>query len=450
VRLYNPRTTLDELGEEAVGISSGTEFVELSVPGWEVPGFLPSDPDGLKFQAEMEKAARDAAILQQAEAMLLYRETVRVADRLEKERSGREDTWLPVDLDAAFDKPQQMPEVGEFIAAEKSNGGGVFYAGKVNEIHGPSESGKTMLALLVIAQEIRKGNNCVMIDFEDDVSAIVGRLRHVFGLTRKEITEQLFYYNPDQAFSDQAFDRIEKHPNVTIALIDAVTEAMSAEGLDGRNENEVATWMGAFPKRLARLGMAVVLVDHTPASEGGRAIGSQHKKAAITGVSYTTESVSKFARGRSGQLRIKVAKDKIGNIRPEALPQKDGQEWRGDLRIDGTEDPSHPRVGLWGVDPALLHGGGDDSHLDRGVMPGGPSENEKRAVIVALENGPSQGMSTNALCTYIGGRKDAVRTTLEWMRNSGEVLWVKEGNSIVHGLPPKPREDVQGELEDPG
>lgn len=398
---------------------------------------------------EQADKARQSAVREAAEKNLLYRDAMRMTDQLEQERSGREDTWLPQDLNDAFDLPPQLPEVGAFIASEKSNGGGVFYKGKVNEIHGPSESGKTMLALAVVAQEIRQGNNTVMIDFEDDARAIVYRLHYVFGLTRQEITAHLFYYRPDQAFGDGAFDQVTSHENVTICLIDAVTEGMSAAGLDGRNENEVAQWFETFPKRIARTGPAVVLIDHTPAADGARAIGSQHKKSAVDGVSYTAESISRFAKGRSGQLRIKVAKDKVGGIRPDALPQKDGQEWRGDLRIDGTENPSAPRVGLWGVEPALLHGGGgDDSHLDRGVMPGGPSENDKRAVIVALENGPRQGMSANALHAYIGGRKANLSATLEWMRNSGELLWVKEGNSTIHGLPPVKGEDVQEELDD--
>jgi len=404
-----------------------------------------------EWKKEQDEINRQQDILTGAEDILKYREKVKLADRLQAERSGAEDTWLEKDLNDAFDRPQLQPDVGAFITSEKSNGGGVFYSGKLNEVHGPSESGKTMLALVVAAHEIRSGHHVIMIDFEDDEYAIVARLHWVFGLTRQEITGQFHYFRPAAVFSDTAFERIASIEGVTLCIIDAVTEALAADGLDGRREDEVAAWFAAFPKRLTRLGMAVCLVDHTPGTDASRAIGSQHKKAAVDGVSYTAESVSKFARGRSGQLRIKVAKDKPGGVRPDALPQKDGQEWRGDLRIDGTQDPTHPRVGLWGVEPALLHGGsdGDDSHLDRGVMPGGPSDIERKQVLVALENGPRGGMSTNAICNYIGGRKEKIRTTLEWMREDGSVLWVKEGNSLIHALPPEPRTDgaVQDALE---
>lgn len=402
-------------------------------------------------RARAEAAARQEVIDKGAEDILLYREKERRANELQVERSGVEDSWLEEDLSDAFNRPQQLPDVGAFILSEKSNGGGVFYSGKLNEVHGQSESGKTMFALAVMAHEIRAEHHVIMVDFEDDKYAIYARLHYIFGLTHTQIVTYLHYWRPAAAFNEKAYDRIKSVKGVTFCLIDAVTEGMAISGLDGRREDEVATWLAEFPKKLARLGMAVCLIDHTPGGDGTRAIGSQHKKAAVDGVSYTAESVKKFTKGRAGQLRIKVAKDKPGGVRPDALPQKDGQEWRGDLRIDGTEDPSHPRVGLWGVEPALLHGGsdGDDSYLDRGVMPGGPSVEQRMQVLAALREGPKQGMSTNALCNYIGGRKDDVRTTLEWMRNDDSLLWVKEGNAIIHGLPPDPKNDavVQGELE---
>ena len=322
--------------------------------------FLPDDPDGAKFQAAMEKAARDAAILQQAEAMLLYRETVRVADRLEKERSGAENSWAPVDLESLFDTKQETPTVGEFHRSETSNGGGVFYRGKVNEIHGPSESGKTMVLLHVVAQEIRAGRHAAMIDFEDGGQAIVNRLRWIFGLTREEIVKQFHYFRPETAFGEAGYAALGEIPELSIVVIDAVTESMSVAGLDGRNENEVAAWYNDFPKRVARLecAPAVVIVDHTPQGDHGRQIGSQHKKSAIDGVSYTAKPIAPFVKGGAGSLQLKVAKDKPGGVRPDALPDADGGQFhRGTFKIDGRADENNPKVRLYGVEPADLHPG---------------------------------------------------------------------------------------------
>lgn len=304
-----------------------------------------------------DEAARAEFIQKKAEEGLLWRDAKRETDRLEAERSGAENSWKAVDLEDLFDAEQEEATVGRFLKSETSNGGGMFYRGKVNEIHGPSESGKTMVLLKVAAQEIRAGNNVVMVDFEDSGQSIVNRLRWVFGLTRAEIVKQFHYFQPETTFGEAGYQAISEIDNLTVCIVDAVTESMSVAGLDGRNENEVAAWYNEFPKRVARLecNPAVIVVDHTPQDKAERAIGSQHKKSAITGVSYTAEPVSPFVKGGLGHLRLKVAKDKPGGVRPHALPQGDGKQfWRGDFKIDGRADANNPKTELYGVEPAAF------------------------------------------------------------------------------------------------
>lgn len=275
------------------------------------------------------------------------------ADRLRAEerrqRYGLSDPWAPVDLKEAFAADPIKPTVGEFTRKDGVTPGGVFYPGKVNTVHGPSESGKSMLTLAVAAQEIRAGRGVIMIDFEDDSESVVGRLRDVFGLTEDEILTHFTYFNSNASFTDSAYDRIRSVPNASYCIIDAATESMSASGLDGRNENDVATWYGEFPRRIAQLGIAVVVIDHTPQENSTRAIGSQHKKSAIDGVAYAVEAIHRFTRGRRGLLRIRVAKDRPGAIRAMAQEPKDEkitQEWRGDLVIDGSRGYETPWVEL--------------------------------------------------------------------------------------------------------
>lgn len=312
--------------------------------------FLPGDADGAKLQAELAEEARLEAVRAQAENLINYREAGRLADQLQAERSGKVDSWAPVDIADLFDTEQQQPEIGEFATDDLSNGGSIFYAGKVNEVHGPSESGKTMFVLAVAAQEVKAGRSVVMIDYEDDGRAIVNRLRYVFGLDRGEIEKHFHYFHPEVAFTEAAFSYIAGIENVSMGIIDAVTEGMSIAGLDGRNENDVATWYNDFPKRLAGLGMGVVIIDHTPNDNASRQIGSQHKKSGVDGVSYTADPIRPFVKGQGGHLRLLIAKDKVGSIRPDSLSQGPGKQyWRGDFRIDKI-------TGSWslrGVDPSL-------------------------------------------------------------------------------------------------
>ncbi len=299
-----------------------------------------------------DEATRNEFIATKAAETLLWRDAKREADRLEAERAGAADSWAPQPIADLFDTEQQEPEIGQFLADDGATTGGVFYRGKVNEVHGPSESGKTMFVLAVAAQEIEAERHVVMVDYEDDGRAIVNRLRFVFGMEREQIEKYFHYFRPDTPFTDAGFGHITGIGEVSMCIIDAVTESMAVSQLAGRNENEVATWDNEFPKRLASTGMGVVVIDHTPQDNSTRQIGSQHKKSAVDGVSYTAEPVHPFVKGQLGHLRIRVAKDKIGSIRTAALPQGDGRQyWRGDFKIDGRPTTTGPRVLVSGVTP---------------------------------------------------------------------------------------------------
>ena len=297
-----------------------------------------------------DETARAKVIAEKAAENLLWRDVKKEADRLDAERLGAGDSWAAQDIASLFDTDQQKPEIGCFADGDGAERG-VFYRGKVNEVHGPSESGKTMFVLAVAAQEIIAERHVAMVDYEDDGRAIVNRLRYVFGMQREQIEKYFHYFRPDTPFGEAGLSNITGIGEVSMCIIDAVTESMSVSGLDGRNENEVATWYNEFPKKLATAGMGVIIIDHTPQDNHQRQIGSQHKKSAIDGVSYTAEPVHPFVKGQLGGLRLRVAKDKIGSIRSAALPGGEGKQyWRGDFRIDGRQTPDSPRLELTGVD----------------------------------------------------------------------------------------------------
>lgn len=326
--------------------------------------------DGLSdSQKESDRAK---ALASEIDATLLRREARREADRIEAEQAGAADSWAPQNIADLFDLEQQEPEIGAFHGEDGTDTGGVFYRGKVNEVHGPSESGKTMFVLAVAAQEIEAERHVVMIDYEDDGRAIVNRLRFVFGMERAQIEKYFHYFRPDAPFGQAGFSHITGIGDVSMCIIDAVTESMAVSGLDGRNESEVATWYNEFPKKLASTGIGVVLIDHTPQGDGTRQIGSQHKKSAVDGVSYTAEPVHPFVKGQLGQLRIRVAKDKIGSIRTAALPGGEGKQfWRGDFKIDGRPTTAGDRVRIIGVttQPAVSEGRAHDVKTTKPVQP---------------------------------------------------------------------------------
>lgn len=332
-----------------------------------------------------------------AQSTLIRRAANREADRIEAERNGAEDSWAAQNIADLFDTDQQEPEIGAFMSeGGDSSTGGVFYRGKVNEVHGPSESGKTMWVLAVAVQEIRAERHVVMVDYEDDGRAIVNRLRYVFDLEREQIEKYFHYFRPDVPFTQTGLDNITGIGDVSMCIIDAVTESMAVSGLDGRNENEVATWYNDFPKKLASSGMGVVLIDHTPQGDSNRQIGSQHKKSAVDGVSYTAEPVYPFVKGQLGHLRIRVAKDKIGSIRTAALPQGEGKQyWRGDFKIDGRPTAVGERVLVTGV-TALGQANTGKAHDVKNITLPSPSE----AIILTILAESGEWMSAQAIMAW--------------------------------------------------
>ena len=101
-----------------------------------------------------------------------------------------------------------------------------------------------------------------------------------------------------------------------LAVIDSTGEAMALDGADPNSDDDVARWFRRVPRTMARLGPAVLLLDHVPKAKdapGGFAIGSQRKRAAIDGASYRVNSSVAPAKGVRGILKLITAKDRGGH-----------------------------------------------------------------------------------------------------------------------------------------
>lgn len=242
--------------------------------------------------------------------------------------SGGEDItagWVPVDLagtlqglrEGTLTRPE--PTVGDL----GTGGGALFYPGRVNGIHGDSTAGKTWTALVTCRQELAKGEAVVYVDLEDDPAGIVGRLLDL-GADPAAVRDRFAYVRPEGRFNLAAADAMvrllaERRPSV--AVIDSTGEALALQGANPNADEEVAQWFRALPRLLAHHGVAVVLTDHAVKSGDGGLwpIGSQRKRAAITGAAYLQRQVKPFSRDRDGLAVLTCAKDRGGR---HALGQK--------------------------------------------------------------------------------------------------------------------------------
>lgn len=189
----------------------------------------------------------------------------------------------------------------------------LFYATGVHWLQGESESGKSWVAYAVALDVLRQGGAVLVVDHEDTEHNVLERFAQL-GCT-PELARGLVYVGGH----DVAHSALVEHLRTTdrdyaLLVVDGVTSALSAAGLSGRDEQEITAWTDALPRR----ARAAVCIDHVVKATDerrGMAIGSQAKKAVVTGTAFEVVAEQKFGRGSSGVIRLNLQKDKQGSVR---------------------------------------------------------------------------------------------------------------------------------------
>lgn len=190
-----------------------------------------------------------------------------------------------------------------------------FYGEGVHWLQGESESGKTWVALIVLADVLRRGGTGLYVDHEDTLDRVLERLDQL-GVTDEEI-ERLVYVDG----TTTGFFELVGHVALTaytVMVIDGVTSSVSSAGLSGRDEQELTRWCDLLPRR-AQMSICVDHVVKSKDDRGGMAIGSQAKKSVVTGSSFEVVCEKKFGRGKEGLIVLNLQKDKPGGIRGAAV-----------------------------------------------------------------------------------------------------------------------------------
>lgn len=213
-------------------------------------------------------------------------------------------------LDGSVRPPQ--PTVG----IVEGGSAGLLYPGCVNGLAGESGSAKTWTALALSRQLIDAHRHVLYFDLEDSPEGVVSRLL-AMGCAPDGILDFFHYGSPRERFDDLAQDTVQcliRDLGVALVVLDSTGEAMGLDGVESNSDAEVAAWFRKMPAALAALGPAVLLLDHTGKvdASGLWPIGSQRKRAAISGVQYMQQVVRPFARGQGGKAVLRVAKDRHG------------------------------------------------------------------------------------------------------------------------------------------
>ena len=123
------------------------------------------------------------------------------------------------------------------------------------------------------------GEPVVYIDFEDSPATAIARLQSL-GATDEQIGNLFTYIRPDTPATPDVVSRI---PGIgaTVIVIDGVTEAMTMHGLELKDNTDVAKFVELLPRPLARMGAAVVLVDHVAKAQEGRGRFAEGRRAYV-------------------------------------------------------------------------------------------------------------------------------------------------------------------------
>lgn len=229
-----------------------------------------------------------------------------------------EEDWEPVDLlelAGQIRRGELDPVLPAILQVEGALP--LFYPGRINGLFGESGTLKTFVALAAIHHCATQGQRSLLIDYEDNPAGITERLIQL-GFADYEIA-LVDYRNPSTGIG-YGLEYLTEHVDggdYHLIVIDSTGEAQAAGAVKGNADEENALWF-ALLKRVSRLlqGPAVLVLDHIPKDPDaptGYAIGSQRKRAAITGASYRIDAIREPARGRDGKLKLTVAKDKPGN-----------------------------------------------------------------------------------------------------------------------------------------
>lgn len=268
------------------------------------------------------------------------------------------DTWQPVDLETALTGGTITPPPR---LMERTDGVCMIYSGRLHSLSGEPEAGKTWVALIAVQQALAAGLHVIYLDFEDTPEGIVSRLL-ALGSHPDHIRTGLHYIRPDRPTDDparrQLTDLIAEHP-VVLVVIDGITEAMTLHGLDPYSNPDAATFYEALPRHITRQPYdppSVLMIDHVPKDEDRPkryAIGAQHKLAGLDGAAYVVDIVTPFAPGQPGVSRIRVAKDRPGQVRRNAVSGVIAE-----LHIDGGEPVVSAKLTAPLSSPAPTNDGG--------------------------------------------------------------------------------------------
>lgn len=228
------------------------------------------------------------------------------------EHDERVSPFLDVAAIIAGGAEPPVPDAG----SQREDGLHLLYAGKVSVAMGPPESAKTLMAVAMAADTMRRGGRVAWVDTDHNgPEATVARFL-ACGIEPDVLASLLLLSVPEDADEVRAVVAALKAEPVDFVAIDSVGEVLPMFGADSNSADDYSRVNREVFAALALTGAAVLLIEHVAktAANTGYASGTGAKKRAIDGAMYELAVIEKFRPGHGGAASLKIRKDRHGGI----------------------------------------------------------------------------------------------------------------------------------------
>lgn len=300
----------------------------------------------------------------------------------------------------------------------RTDGVGLICRGRLNELHGWRESGKTMIAESAIAERILDAladdrcGGALFADLDRNGTVATGSRLEMLGVPREVVADQdrFAYIQPSTRTEIlYAFNRAANppwwEPEDGLVVVDSVGELISALGGDENNAGHYHGIVRNLFDPILEAGGTLVLIDHpTKNGDAHDSGGTRAKAQVINGTSLQVQPVRQFTPGRGGAARIVVSKDRDGGLRSRCPEGRGAGRWpvAGTFELDPT--------GAWRIVPE-----------SDGTA---PSSGDDDLMVAVLEIGE---FGVTDLATAAGVGYDTARRRIDDLTERGLIQVVREG-----------------------
>lgn len=202
----------------------------------------------------------------------------------------------------------------------RTDGVGLVYRAQFNTFFGNPESGKTLLALCILVDELNRGGSGIIIDLDHNGAS--GTISRLIAMGADELTlrdpEHFRYCAPEDADQLAAIVEDTRTWEPVMVLLDSIGELLPLYGASSNSPDDFTRVHSLVIKPLINSGAAVVGIDHLAKNVESQAYGSTGtaaKKRVVGGTSLRVTVIDPFKPGFGGKAQLTINKDRHGGLR---------------------------------------------------------------------------------------------------------------------------------------